>query len=65
LPIFRVTYTSDRPYELVEADRIDVEGSNGLLIFRREVSVMNRPRDIVARRISAADVATVEQVEES
>lgn len=59
--IFRVTYRPElnRPAEVVEADRVDVEGSNGLFVLRRQVMVMNRPRDIVVRRISAAEVLSV------
>ena len=60
MPQFRVTYR-DSTDEVVEADRLDVEGE-AWIVLRRAVPVMGRPRDVVVRRIAAPSVQGVEEV---
>jgi hypothetical protein len=59
---YRVSYTDSRPDELIEAERVTVEGSNGLIVLRATVQVMGQPREIVVRRLSGAGVTSVDEV---
>ena len=57
MPVFRLS-PPDAPAELLEADSARVEGNHTVL--RGFVLVMNRPREVVLRRVPLAVV--VEQV---
>jgi hypothetical protein len=61
---YRVTYTGDRPDEVIEADQVTVEGSNGLVVLRKTVLVAGQPREVVVRRLAGATVRAVEEVDE-
>ena len=66
MPVFRITYRADpdapdRPTDLVEADRVEVE-ADVWLVFRRTVYVIGTPREVVVRRLPAAPVADVTEV---
>lgn len=63
MPVFRVTYRpeADQHPELLEADRVDVEGG-AWLVFRRTVFVIGRAREVVIRRLPADSVAEVFEV---
>ena len=65
MPQFTITYNSDRAPEMVEADRVTVVERNGQVVLHREVMVMNRPREIVVRRLSVAEVLSVEETHET
>jgi len=56
VPVYRVLYRPDNelPAELLEADRVDLEGELWL-VFRRTVSVIGQPRR--SRRPPAARLA--------
>ncbi len=58
---YRLTYTDDRAEEVVEAERVTVEGSNGLVVLRKTV-VVGQPREVVLRRIVGAVVRAVDEV---
>ena len=47
--------------ELVDADRVDVEGELWV-VFRRMVTVIGQPREVVVRRLPAAPIADVVEV---
>ena len=57
---YRVTYTDDRADEVVEAERVTVEGSNGLVALRKTVMVIGQPREVVVRRIVGAAITAVD-----
>jgi hypothetical protein len=57
---FRVIYT-DATTEIVEADRVTVVENSGQIVFHTEVTVMNRTREIVSRRLSGALVRVVSE----
>jgi hypothetical protein len=59
---YRITYTDDRADEVVEAERVTVEGSNGLVVLRKTVTVAGQPREVVVRRIAGAGVRAVDEV---
>jgi len=59
---YRVTYTDDRVDEVVEAERVTVEGSIGLVALRKTVMVMGQPREVVVRRIVGAVVRAEDEV---
>jgi len=59
---YRVIYTDDRADEVVEAERVTVEGSNGLVALRKTVMVMGQPREVVVRRIVGAVVRAEDEV---
>jgi hypothetical protein len=59
---YRITYTDDRADQVVEAERVTVEGSNGLVVLRKTVTVAGQPREVVVRRIAGAGVRTVDEV---
>jgi uncharacterized membrane protein len=59
---YRVTYTDDRIDEVVEAERVTVEGSIGLVALRKTVMVMGQPREVVVRRIVGAVVRAEDEV---
>ena len=52
---------TDLPPELVDTDRVDLEGELWL-VFRRVVMVIGLPREVVVRRLPAAPVADVVEV---
>ncbi|MCU1692989.1 MAG: hypothetical protein JWM64_2080 [Frankiales bacterium] len=49
------------PAEEVDADICDHEGNGVWVVLRRVVFVVGRPRDVVVRRLRAADVLEVRQ----
>jgi hypothetical protein len=57
VPLFEVHYLDDRPHETVEAQTCELQGAH--LVFVAPVLVMGRPRDVVRRRLPAADVREV------
>jgi hypothetical protein len=63
VPTFRITYRPEtgQPHEDIEADRVEVEGTHGMVVLRRQVLVMGNPRDIVVRRLPGATVASVDE----
>lgn len=61
MPEFKITYVRDQAHEVVQADRVSVRESNGQIVFHREVMVMNRPREIVVRRLAGRDIVSVEE----
>ena len=62
MPEYRITYRpdADRAPEVVDADDVTLEGESHL-VFRRTQLVIGRPRQVVARRIVAAGVLTVDE----
>ena len=60
MPTYRVLYRpeTDLLPELVDADRVDVEGELWV-VFRRMVTVIGQPREVVVRRLPAAPIADV------
>ena len=63
MPTYRVLYRPETVLlpELVDADRVDVEGELWV-VFRRMVTVMGQPREVVVRRLPAAPIADVVEV---
>lgn len=63
MPVYRVLYRPDNelPAEFIEADRVDLEGELWL-VFRRTVSVIGQPREVVVRRLPASPIADVVKV---
>ena len=63
LPTYRVLYRPETVLlpEFVDADRVDVEGELWV-VFRRMVTVMGQPREVVVRRLPAAPIADVVEV---
>lgn len=63
MPQFTITYRDElgRASETVEADRADTEPAHGLVVLRRAVLVIGQPREVVVRRLHAADVHSIEQ----
>lgn len=63
MPIYRIHYRPEtgQASEIYEADSVDVEGDVHV-VLRRTVFVINKPRDVVVRRIAAAAVAEVVEV---
>lgn len=59
---YRISYSDDRAAEVVEAERVTVEGSNGLVVLRKTVTVAGQPREVVVRRIAGASVRAVDEV---
>jgi hypothetical protein len=59
---YRITYSDRRADEVVEAHRVAVEGSNGLIVLRNTVTVAGQPREVVVRRIPGAAVRAVSEV---
>lgn len=65
MPPFTVTYNSRHAPEVVEADRVTVVESSGQIVFHKEVTVVNIPRDIVVRRLAGSEVRSVTEFEAS
>ena len=42
---YRLTYADDRADEMVEAESVTVEGSNGLVVLSKTVTVAGQPRE--------------------
>ena len=63
MPVYRIGFSagSGLPDELLQAERLDVEGGTWL-VFRAMVLVIGAPREVVVRRLAASAVATVTQV---
>ena len=61
---YRITFTDDRADEMVEAERVTVEGTNGLVVLRQTVTVAGQPREVVVRRIAGAGVQAVTEMSE-
>ena len=63
MPTYRVLHRpeTDLLPELVDADRVDVEGELWV-VFRRMVTVIGQPREVVVRRLPAAPIADVVEV---
>jgi hypothetical protein len=59
---YRITYSDDRASEVVEAEGVTVEGSNGLIVLRKTVMVAGQPREVVIRRIAAVGVRAIDEV---
>lgn len=59
---YRIIYTDNRPDEVVKAERVNVEGSNGLIVLRTTVTVAGHPREVVVRRLAGAGVRAVDEV---
>lgn len=57
LQTFELHFTDGRPAELVVAEQWQRQGT--ALVFTTSALVMNRPREVVARRVPAADVMAV------
>lgn len=57
MPCFEVHFLGNRPVETVEAQTCALLGAH--LVFTSPVLVMGRPRDVVRRRLPAADVCEV------
>jgi hypothetical protein len=66
LPLFTITYRDElgRAPETVEADRADTEPAHGLVVLRRAVLVIGQPREVVVRRLHAADLRSLERVKD-
>ena len=58
---YRISYTGDRPDEILAADRVTVEGAHALIVLHREVLVMGSPREVVVQRVAGADESSVEE----
>lgn len=56
MPTYRLTFNTRRPQELVEADGMR-ETSTAVELLR-DTAVMGRPRTVVARRVSRAEIHT-------
>jgi hypothetical protein len=59
---YRITYSDKRADEVVEAESVTVEGSNGLVVLRKTVTVAGQPREVVVRRIPGAVVQAVTEM---
>jgi hypothetical protein len=59
---YRVTYTDDRTDEVIEAERVTVDGNNGMVVLRKTVLVAGQPREVVVRRLAGGAIKTVEEV---
>lgn len=61
--LYRITYRPEvaQPAETVEADRVDVE-SGVHIVLRGTAIVVGQPREIVVRRLRAADVLAVTEI---
>lgn len=57
MPVYELRFTDGRPAEQVVADRWESQGT--ALVFTSSQLVMNRPRDVVARRVPAGEVQEV------
>ena len=64
MPTYRVLYRpeTDLLPELVDADRVDVE-CELWVVFRRMVTVIGQPREVVVRRLPAAPIADTGNVD--
>jgi hypothetical protein len=58
---YRITYADDRAAEMVEAERVTVEAGNQI-VFHNTVLLMGLPREVIARRLSTADVQAVDEI---
>lgn len=62
MPVFRVRFRDPRtPDEVVDADRVSVESGGAQVVLYRAVLVVGRVQEVVARRVSAALVAGVDE----
>ena len=59
---YRITYTEDRADEVIEAERVTVEGSNGLIVLRKTITVAGQPREVVVRRFPGSAVRSIDEV---
>lgn len=60
MPTFQIHFRSAADPVTLEAE--DVEVSDTAIVFTASVSVMNRPRTVVVRRVPAGEVLRVDEV---
>ncbi len=54
MPLFRVSFRSTKPDEIIEADA--VRGTSSTYELIRKITVIGRPRTVVVRRIPRMEV---------
>lgn len=57
---FRLTFTTDRGPELVEADSAAVE--DRFVVLRKSVLVVGAPREVVVRRLLGSELLSVDEL---
>lgn len=62
MPHYRITYATNRPPEVVEADRVSLQPGNAQVLLHKTVLVVGLPREVVVRRLSGGDVTAVEEI---
>lgn len=60
MPQSRITYSTDRACEVVEPDRVRIRPPSGQVLLHKTISVAGQPREVVVRRLSGAEVRSIE-----